>query len=225
MMRGQLSELKPFFISSQTRRYAKGSILIYQGEVPRFGMYVVSGVIKVYNIIRSGEERIVTLNVPGEPLPTPWLFYRNQYSSFYFEALTECEVGLFEREALHKFLAAHPAATEQLLAYYATAFSGALLRLSALQQSNAQDSIAHTLFFLMNRYGKEIVPGKFQIYLSITHQLFASLVGLTRETTATELHKLKQRGIVTYKNKNYIVRKEALYDFLGEDAVRDLQIS
>ena len=45
--------------------------------------------------------------------------------------------------------------------------------------------------------------------------IIASLVGLTRETTATELNKLRRRGILTYNTHEYNINKEKLENFFN----------
>jgi len=63
-----------------------------------------------------------------------------------------------------------------------------------------------------------------KIPLTLTHQNFASLVGLTRETIAIEMNKLKREGVIDYKQREYSVNTEKLFDLLGEDSFRGLSI-
>ncbi len=51
--------------------------------------------------------------------------------------------------------------------------------------------------------------------------MIASLVGLTRESTAVNLKLLKKKGIVTYSNFTYTVNKENIERFVGEDSFKN----
>ena len=54
--------------------------------------------------------------------------------------------------------------------------------------------------------------------------MIASLVGLTRESTAKNLKVLKDKKIISYTKSSYKINKEKLEAFLGEDGFRDLQL-
>ncbi len=58
--------------------------------------------------------------------------------------------------------------------------------------------------------------------LELTHVVIADLVGLTRETTAIELNKLKKLGIVKYDSKEYVINKKKLEHHMGEDSFGSL---
>jgi len=60
----------------------------------------------------------------------------------------------------------------------------------------------------------------------LTHQDFANLTGLTRETTATELNKLKSSGIITYgKHTLYHVNVTKLSNTLNDQYISELAVT
>ena len=78
------------------------------------------------------------------------------------------------------------------------------MRLNALQHSRASDKLIYTLHYLALTHGNAQEKNTIEITLDLTHQDFANLTGLTRETAATELNKLKKQGIISYgKNMPY----------------------
>jgi CRP-like cAMP-binding protein len=95
------------------------------------------------------------------------------------------------------------------------------LRITALEQSSAAEKIALTLYYLIFRHGEEIKPGLYAIQIKMTQSMIASLVGLTRESTAVNLKFLKKKGIVSYGNFNYTVNKSSLERFVGEDSFKN----
>jgi CRP/FNR family transcriptional regulator len=215
--------LQPLIKKSTRRRFDAGSTIIYQGEVPRSAYILIRGIVRVYSISSQGEEQIVTFHVAGEFFPTSWIFGKAPGTLFFYEALTDCEVALCQRDELIDFMKSTPSRNQALIDYFATNYAASMIRVNALEQPKARDKLVYTLYYLCQRFGKTD-SSKIKIPLTLTHQNFASLVGLTRETTAIEMNKLKSEKIISYKQQEYIVNMEKLLDVLGEDSFRNLTI-
>jgi CRP/FNR family transcriptional regulator len=212
-------------LSSQAtaRSYKKGSVVLYQGEAPRMAYIIKSGAVKVYTINNAGEEQIVTLHTEGDIFPSSWIFGKSSTTLYYYETFSPCELLTVPREVLTECLR-KPANIQACLDYFVTNHTGMMMRVTALQQARARDKIMFTLYYLTFRYGKQTRPGVFTINLPLTHGTIASLVGLTRETTTTELNKLKQEKVVQYARHNYRIYKERLERLLGEDSFSDVSL-
>ena len=216
-------EMKQFTDKCKAKNFKKGDVVLYQGEVPTLAYIVKEGTIKVYNITQNGEEQIVEFSNPGEFFPTPWLFKKAPGSLYYYEALTDIVLYTSSREALLEQLLQNQAILKDVLDHYVTSYVSSMIRITALEQSKASQKILHTLYYLMQRYGKEIVPGVVRIKVDLTHQTIASLVGLSRETTATELSILKKLKVLSYKRQRYLVKKSLLMQLIGEDNFKDVK--
>lgn len=216
-----ISQLAPV---ASKKLFKKHAILLYQGEAPRTAFVILSGALKVYSINTAGEEQIVNFHTQHDILPTSWIFKRSSTTLYYYEALTDCEVLAVPRSDLMEVIATKAEYMQLLMEYYATNYVGMLVRVTALEQSRAREKIMFTLYYLMFRYGREIKPGVFVIDLSLTHSVIASLVGLTRETTTTELSKLKRQKVLKYSVHTYTLDKQKLERLLGEDSFQNLAI-
>lgn len=221
-MRDIISHIKPH---ATKRVFKKHSILLYQGEAPRLAYVVLSGVVKVYSINTAGEEQIVAFETCDDLLPASWIFHKAPTTLYYYEALTDCEVLALPRDELQKLITGSDELRIALLDYFATNYTGLLMRITALEQSRAREKIMFTLYYLLFRYGRETKPGTFVIELKLTHSVIASLVGLTRETTTNELSKLKTQKVLRYNAHQYSVDKTKLERLVGEDSFEDLIIS
>ena len=221
-MRDIISHIKPH---ATKRIFKKHSILLYQGEAPRFTFIMLSGVVKAYSINTAGEEQIVEFKTHGDLLPTPWTFHKASTTLYYYEALTDVEVLALQREDFHQLLAENDALRTSLIDYFATTNAGLLMRITSLEQSRAREKIMFTLYYLLFRYGRETRPGVFLVSLKLTHSVIAGLVGLTRETTTNELSKLKAQKVLRYNAHQYSIDKAKLERLLGEDSFEDLVIS
>lgn len=195
----------------------KRTVLLYQGEIPRSAFILKKGIIKVYSINASGDEQIAAFHVTGDILPDTWVFGKATSALYYYEAVTDCELFALSRDSLRDIIQSSPELLAKVFDHIVTNYTGALMRITALEQSRAREKILHTLYYLMFRHGVEHKPGVFTVRLGLTHATIAEMVGLTRETIASELSKLKKRTVLTYNTREYIINKEKLERLLGED--------
>jgi CRP-like cAMP-binding protein len=113
-----------------------------------------------------------------------------------------------------------------MLDYFTTSYSASLIRINGLEQSKARNKLIYTLYFLCQRYGKSTEDSlRVEIPIELTHQNIASLVGLTRETTAMEMSKLKKEGVISYKKQRYTTNIDQLLSIMGEDSFKGIAIS
>lgn len=218
-----LEQFKDLIQKFPARTYSAGSIVLYQGEVPRHALIVTSGVVKASTISKGGDEQIISFHGAGDMLPLSWIFGKTPSTLYFYEASTECEVVLVPRDELVEYLH-HSKRVATLVDYLVTDQAASSIRISALEQPKARDKLTYTLYYLCQRYG-QVSRGRMHINLSLTHQNLGALVGLTRETTATEMSKLKKEGVLTYSNQHYRVDIEKLLDLIGEDSFRGIKIS
>lgn len=204
-----------------TRVVRKGSILLYQSEVPRRALIVKKGLVRAYAITNSGEERTIALHDNGDIIPISWVFGETSSSLFYYDALIDSEIITVPKKELVDAITKNPKAISEVLAATMNEYTSLLLRITALEQSSAAEKIALTLYYLLFRHGKETSPGVYAIHIKMTQSMIASLVGLTRESTAVNLKFLKKKGIVEYNNFNYTVYKTNLERYVGEDSFKN----
>lgn len=199
----------------------KGTILLYQSEIPRHALVVKTGLVRAYAITNSGEERTISLHDNGDVVPLSWVFGETSSSLFYYDALSDSEIIAVPKTALVEATAKNPGLMSEILKLTMNEYTSLLLRITALEQSSAAEKIALTMYYLLFRHGKEIAPDTYSIHIKMTQSMIASLVGLTRESTAVNLKLLKKKGIVTYSNFSYTVNKVQLERFVGEDSFKN----
>lgn len=218
--------LRAFLDRHQTRTFKKGEIIIFQGEAPRSAYVVKEGTVKAYNLSTSGDEKPVAFYSEHAIFPGPWVYGSAANSVYYYEAFS-ADVTLYSvpRDELVEFIKKRPELVYQELQRYLTEQLGMSMRLNALQHSRASDKLLYTLHYLALSHGKSVAPQTVEIGLDLTHQDFANLTGLTRETAATELNKLKHAGVITYgKGVPYRLYLTKLMQVLNDQFISDLSI-
>jgi CRP/FNR family transcriptional regulator len=218
--------LQEFLATQPVRQFKKGEIIIFQGEAPRSAYVVKSGTVKAYNLSVGGDEKPIAFYSTGSAFPGAWVYGKLPSAVYYYEAFT-AEVDLYTvtREAYVNFIKSEPYLLYQELERYVSDNVGTSMRLNALQHSRASDKLLYTLHYLALTNGKPVGPQELEIKLDLTHQDFANLTGLTRETAATELNKLKRSGVIDYdKHSRYRLRLDKLMQRLNDQYIADLQV-
>jgi CRP-like cAMP-binding protein len=139
--------------------------------------------------------------------------------------LTDTVLYHVPRTEYLEFLKKNPVEMFQQLERLVVDDMGSLMRINALQHSRASDKLIYTLHYLVVSRGNMITPDVIEIMLDLTHQDFANLTGLTRETAATELNKLKATGVISYgKHQPYRVKVKELNKALNDQVVADVKL-
>lgn len=206
--------LQPVLGSS--RKYGKGNIVFFQGEAPRTAFYVQEGTIHVYAIDDEGDMYIVGFLSEGDIFPLDWLHDQATATTFYYEALTACELLPIEKTTFNEHKS-KPEIQQYVVERFLTEATSSLIRNLALQQARARDKIIYFFYYLAIRHGKELTSGLYSLGIPLTHQTIANCLGLTRETVATELGALKRAGAVAYRNKKYVVDKKLVIKAVGKE--------
>lgn len=211
------THLAAFLDAHPLRKFKKGQTILFQGEVPRYAYVIHSGVIKTYNISPLGEEQIISLSSQYDILPDAWFLGESSVAYYFYEAFTDCEAYVIPREELAKAVDEDPVLAGQLMKRFMQLQVGSRVHINALEQSRSRDKLVHLLHYLTMRFGKEFRSGSIRLELRLTHQTLANMLGVTRETIATEIARLRKEKVVDYKQQTYTVNKAKLLQLRNED--------
>jgi CRP/FNR family cyclic AMP-dependent transcriptional regulator len=219
--------LKTFLERQQVKTFKKGEIIIFQGEAPRNAFVVKSGTVKAYNLSVNGDEKPVAFYPKGNVFPATWIYGKVPSAIYYYEAFTtEVQVFVIDRKTYVNFIRKSPELLFQELDHLLSDQLGGSMRLNALQHSRASDKLIYTLHYLALTHGQPKGKNAIEITLDLTHQDFANLTGLTRETAATELNKLKKQGIIDYgKHMPYRLNLGKLMQQVNDQFIADIEPS
>ncbi len=206
------------------RQYAKKRTILFQGEIPRSAMVLMNGLVKVYGITTSGDQRTVTLLSAGDIFPVEYVFDKSRVSLYYYEALTDCAALSLPKNEFLAALDNDAELKDQVFQSYMAHYTSATMHIYALEHSHAQEKLVYILQYLVARFGEKQPSGLTKIDLRLSHQDIAEMVGLTRETTAVELHRLKDKGLIDYQRFSYFVNVPSLVQATGSDEFEDVEV-
>ncbi len=212
-----MKTFQDFLEQYHVKTFAKGELILVQGEVPPCAYVIKKGVIKTYNLTARGEEKPITYDVATESFPIGWIFSKTEESLFFYDAYTDVELYCVPRADYCEFLKLNVDVLYDAHKFWINRLLDMQTRVNALEQSKASSKVVNTLHYLCLRYGRDIKKDVVRIDLPLTQQELANFMGLTRETTGIELKKLQRSGVLSYKRQNYIVKTDKLNDLLDED--------
>jgi CRP-like cAMP-binding protein len=207
-----------------TRQFAKKRTILFQGEIPNSVMVLASGLVKVYGITTGGDQRTVTLLSAGDIFPVECVFDKSRVSLYYYEALTDCTVLSLAKAQFLTALESREDLKAQVFQSYMAHYTSATMHIYALEHSHAQEKLVYILQYLVARFGEKQPDGMTKIALRLSHQDIAEMVGLTRETTAVELHRLKDRKLIDYQRFAYYVNVPLLVQATGSDEFENVAV-
>ena len=209
--------LESFFNTYQTIKIPKGEVILSQGDTPRYAYAIKSGYVKVCNVTHNGEEKILSFKTTEDIFPMSWIFSKTQQSLFYYCAHTNCVLYLVYKEAIQLQLKDDPLFARKVLNQHVNSHIHSDLQIEALEQSRASLKLFYTLRHLTLSHSNEIHSGFFRLTLPITQQDLANFTGLTRETIALELNKLKRESVIFLKNHIYTIHVAKLSEKIDDE--------
>lgn len=219
---GKLALFDPIGVRKQ---YGRKSTILFQGEVPAQVMLLRNGLVKVYGITGDGDQRTITILTAGDVFPTSWVFGKSPACIYYYEAMTDCTVVGVSKRDYETMVNQHAELKDQIYQTYRSHYVAATMHVYALEHSYAQDKIIYILQYLTTRFGEKQDDGTSVIRLRLSHHDIADMVGITRETAAVELHKLKEKGIVKYQKFAYSVDTSRLFCSDRGDEFEDIALT
>jgi CRP/FNR family transcriptional regulator len=192
------------------KRYDKGQLILCQGMVPTCCYIIRSGFVKAYEITAAGDEKPISFDGKFDLFPVAWAFGKAPSAQFYHQAYTDCEIYQLPREDFLHYVETQPKLSYRFMHYLLSRCLDYQAHVSSLEQAKAADKLLHALNFLTYRFGKKIARSRIRMLLPLTQQDLANFLGLTRETTGTQLKQLERQGIISYRRQEYIVDKKQL---------------
>lgn len=204
------------------RTLRPAQIVFYQGEAALQTFRVVKGLIRAYIIHDNGEEATIAYFGPHDIFPVASSFDIAPVTLFYYETVTESVVDVMSRQDFKDVMAA---TAQEEVQRFASRYVSTLLHVSALTQTTARAKLAHTLRHLAIRFGERSIDGsRVKIPIKLTQQDLARLCSASRETMSIELGRLKDEGILTVKEKQYIVHFQKLNSLISDDAAPEISL-
>lgn len=196
-----LKKVEKFYSPYKKEGFKKGEILIRAFENPNKIYFLSEGSVKMYSVSKNGKEFVLNIFKPASFFPMS-LAVNSSDNLYYYEALTPIKVKIAPVKKVMAFVKENPDVMFDLLQRLYKGIDGLLIKLDFSITSDAKSRIIVELVTLAKRFGAE----KNKRYeLSISVSSLATNVGLARETVSRQLKILKEKRLISLKNKKLII--------------------
>ena len=196
-------KVEEFFGKYDLRKYAKGQILIFNGDEANYVYYIVKGRVKEYDVSYCGDE--VILNVFHPPAFFPMSLAINKaINPYIYEAETGIEARRAPADDVVQFIESNRDVMFDLLSRVYHGVDGVLGRMVRLMSGSARSRLAYEIVLEAHRFGARKSDGS--CVLRLSEKELGSRAGLSRETVNREMHKFKQEGFIISASKKITIK-------------------
>lgn len=178
------------------KHYPRNQVIFYQGDRPVEVAILSDGYIKILDIDKQKNEKILHILRPGAVLPLSFLETEDPKINWFYAALTDCDIYTVDLEQMRTHLRENNELNLLLTYWFSLEVHELLVRLSSLGKSSARDKILAALKFLSVHSAKSKQSGWRRVNFPVNHQLLADMTGVTRESAATIMKDLSEKGCV-----------------------------
>lgn len=193
-----------FFSQFPCIQYKKKETILRAEDSPQGVYYLAEGYVRMYMLTSDGAELTLNIFKPGNIFPLAWAFEQipNEY---FFETMSECAVFRSPVENFLDFIKSEGSILFELARSLANKLERVHKRIQYLTMGDSSTKVINVFLMLGRRVG-EVNKNVLIINIPVTHQDIANLSGLTRETVGIEIKKLRKRGLISMKNRLYILK-------------------
>ncbi len=188
------------------RSYAKGEIIVFEGESKSPLYFVVNGLVKIYKLSEDGREQVLRMVGGGRTFNDAPAFdgQPNPASAMAVEATQV--IGLGQRE-LNQIISLRPAVAMGVIRNFSNALRHLVTLVEDLSLRDVVARAAHLL--IMQKYDAD---SKLH---HLTQQEMASMIGAAREVTGRALKKIEQTGAIKIHRSQITIRNNALLESIA----------
>ncbi len=200
----QVAALINLFHQGTRQLYGKGEYIIRPGSPPGGVFYILSGLVKAYDITKYGEENLLIIRKPGEILGLTWAL-TGQDRHIIYSTLAPTTLLQISREQFTDFLHTNPKAALPLLDMLVDMYRLHSERILNLEYRTVRERLVSFLLTTSRRFGKETEEG-LVLEVPLRHQDIASSISATRETAGRELSAMERQGLLTSAQSRIVLK-------------------
>jgi CRP-like cAMP-binding protein len=189
--------------SRVSHRYQRGQTLFYEGN-PATGAYCVgSAYAKVIRTAPHGRRHALSVAGPGDVLGLEAVLAGHPYA-YGAEVLAEGIVCQLDRNEILDLAEHHPAFRRAAIQHLAESLSQSEGERAQLAGGDVRERTAHVLLTLATRFG-QWDDGTLRLYLELSREDLAEMIGVAVETAIRQLSDLRRRGILSTTGRAIVV--------------------
>ncbi len=159
-MSAEIPELINFFRRQNfLRRFEKGYMICSQEEQFDYVYMIQSGMVKMYDIDRNGDERTIAIFAGRSIFPLVWLLRDSPPDHlYYYEAYADVTCFIARQEEVRYFTRANPQVLLGVSDALAKAYINLAARITNLERSHVRERLEFVLYIPLRDWGRLPAP-------------------------------------------------------------------
>ena len=196
-------QLINFFEKYSLIKYKSKETIYRPQEIINQVAFVKKGYVRIFN--QKESEKEITFSGFKPVFLMSYLFSKNKIrNQYYFQALTNIELWKAPIDDFDDFLVKNPDIAIDLIDVCLGSLHEVLLSWENSLRGDAYNRIGKLLLILVKDYGKT-ENNKITIDFRTTHQLIASMLGISRETASIQIKKMENDGLILQQSNTIII--------------------
>lgn len=189
------------------KKYLKNDTLFLESDPVRYIFIVKTGQIKLFKTSTDGRELLIKSMGPNEYFCCAPVYLNGTYSVSAV-ALEDSSIVVIPSEDFKIMLSEN---VSNMGMKIISGLCGKIKYLSNLIENLTFKDVEHRIIMSLLHLAEEKSPGDNVVYLTVTHQDLASMVGSVRVVVSRTMSKLKKEKMIVESNRNgFTVDKERL---------------
>lgn len=192
-----------------TRKYRKGQVIFFEGDVEDKLYIVNQGKIKIYKYNREGREQILYILSEGDFIGDMSLLKKGNFQ-FNAEALEDTLICTIAKDDFDEIITRNPEITLKILEVLHDRLMNLENLIQNLSTKDIEIRIASMLLSFAGDFGVEDESGII-INLPLNREEMANYIGVTRETISRKLTSLQDEGVIELIGNKKLIIKDKVY--------------
>ncbi|KMQ68947.1 Crp/Fnr family transcriptional regulator [Chryseobacterium sp. FH2] len=189
----------------QNKNYRKNEAIFTDGTIPTGIFYLKTGKVKKYKVDNDGREQIIYIYNTGEFFGYSAILSNESYGDT-TQAIENSVIAFISKEDFLKILDQSVVFSRLLLKSLSHEFSVMANLMTVLSQRTVRERVALSLLILHKKYKSN--TNEQNVYIALSRNDLANMVGTANETLARILHDFRQESLILMDG-----RKIQLIDF------------
>jgi CRP/FNR family transcriptional regulator len=188
------------------RKYKKGQIIFFEGDVSDKFYIINGGKIKIFKYTKEGKEQILYILSEGDFIGYLSLLKKGRFD-YNAEALEDVNVCMLTKDDFDKIVKRTPEISLRILESLHDRLVSLENLVQTLSTKDIETRIATILKNFAREFGKEEAKG-IVIEMPLSREEMANYIGVTRETMSRKLTSMEDDGIIELVGNKKIIIKD-----------------
>ncbi|MFZ7102254.1 MAG: Crp/Fnr family transcriptional regulator [Peptococcaceae bacterium] len=201
-LKNSFPQIKKYTDHCEKTKIKRGTVLISPGERSSILFYVLKGKLKVSLVHIDGQEKMLSLIGQGSMIYEGSMF-TNNISPVLVTALENCELAYLNDVKIKELMEKDLQFSYELLNYIYLKYKQLVFLHQGVLFSSPSQRFCRLICVLSDTFGEKHEDKRI-VNLGFTQAQLAELLGVSRVTVSTILKDMRQKNIITTKNRSLI---------------------